>query len=214
MSARSTRPRIATVDRTRRAAALIAASAAPLLGPMLALAAEEAGGHGEHHAPNPAGLVFPFINFGIYAFLMYRFAWPAIRTWLADRRSNVVTALESARTAREEAEALKAEYETKLRNLEADAARAREEVLANARLEAKNLVDQARQSAERIRNDARLVADHEVSRAKRELQEESAALVARLAAEIVSRQLTDADQSRFVAEFVADAKSGAEGVRR
>lgn len=182
--------------------------------PAIARAAEEAG-HAEHHAPSPAGLVFPFINFSIYAFLMYKFAWPAIRTWLADRREGVVAALAAARQARADAEALKAAYEGRMRTLEADAARAREEVLATARLEAKNLLDQARQSAERIRNDAKLVADQEVARARRELQEEAAALVARLAGDLVSRQLDDADQSRFVADFVAQAKQApATGDRR
>lgn len=118
-----------------------------------------------------------------------------------------MSALEAAKAVKEEAEALKAEYDAKLRNLEEDAKKARAEVLATAEHEARALVEQAKKSAERMRNDARLVADEEVARARRQLREESAALVAKLAGEIVSKQVGPADQARFVTEFVSQART-------
>lgn len=185
--------------------------------PAIVLANEEESAHGggaahgagEHHGPSPWGLVYPIINFALYSFILWKYAWPAVRDYLADRRANTVAALEAAKAVKAEAEALKSEFDAKLRHLEEDAKRARAEVLATAELEAKNLVDQARKSAERIRNDARLVADEEVARARRELREESATLVARLAGEIVSKQVGPADQTRFVTEFVSQARSDA-----
>lgn len=214
------RPRFArSFARTRTLATSMLTGVLVLL-PLLAVAAEDgdaahgaaAGGHaaGEaHHPPSASGLIFPAINFAIYSFVLWKYAWPAVRTYLADRRENTVTALEAAKSVKDEAQALKAEYDAKLRTLEADAQQARAEVLATAELEAKNLVEQAKKSADRIRNDARLVADEEVARARRELREESAALVARIAGEIVSKQVGPADQARFVTEFVSQARSDA-----
>ena len=139
-----------------------------ILLPVIAQAAEGEAGHAaEHHAPSPWGLIYPFINFAIYSFVLWRYAWPAVRDYLSDRRANTLSALEAAKSVRAEAEALKAEYDAKLRNLEVEAARAREEVLATAQVEARNILEQAQKSADRIRKDSRLVADEEVARARR-----------------------------------------------
>lgn len=164
----------------------------------LACAAEGA----EERPPSITLLLLNFINFGLYAFILYWFAWPPIQRYLKERRAGVVAALEAARKARAEAEALRAEYEAKLRTIEADAARARAEVLATAELEAQTILEQARQSAERVRRDARLVAEQEVNRARHLLLEESAARVAQIAGEMIAKQMTEQDQARFVADFV------------
>lgn len=210
---RNPHPKTATARRVRSSASLLLGAALVLL-PALVLAAGDGGthggdgGHAEHHAPSPSGLIYPFINFAIYSFVLWKYAWPAVRGYLSDRRENTLTALEAAKAVKAEAEALKAEYDEKLRNLEEEARKARADVLATAELEARNLVEQAKRSAERIRNDARLVADEEVARAKRSLREESAALVAQLAGEMVSKQVGPADQARFVTEFVSQARAG------
>jgi len=199
-----------------RAAARVALTLLPLLVASTAFASLASEEGGEPHERSTQLLVLAFINFAIYAYILYRFAWPAIVKYLVERRAAVVAALEAAAKASAEAEALKAEFEAKMKTLEADAAKARAEVLAIAELEAKEVVEQAKRSAERIRRDARLVADQEVARARRLLQEESAALVARAAGEIVRKNLTNDDQARLVAEFVADtgAEARRAGVRR
>ncbi len=202
-------PLFGSMRRLRDRLSAVAAVGLILL-PVIALAAEGEAGHAaEHHAPSPWGLIYPFINFAIYSFVLWRYAWPAVRDYLSDRRANTLSALEAAKSVRAEAEALKAEYDAKLRNLEAEAARAREEVLATAQVEARNILEQAQKSADRIRKDSRLVADEEVARARRTLQEESAALVARLAGELVTKQIGPNDQARFVKDFVTQTRSAA-----
>jgi F-type H+-transporting ATPase subunit b len=208
MSTLGTLPRAARSRLDLRGVGRVALALLPVLVASVAFASEEGG---EPHERSTQLLVLAFINFGIYAYILYRFAWPAIVKYLGERRAAVVAALEAAAKASAEAEALKAEFEAKMRTLEADAAKARAEVLAIAELEAKEIVEQAKRSAERIRRDARLVADQEVARARRLLQEESAELVARAAGEIVRKNLTNDDQARLVAEFVAD--TGAEARR-
>lgn len=165
--------------------------------------AASAGGHG----PSWTLTILGFVNFAIYAYVMYRFAWPPIVKYLKERRASVVSALEAAATAHAEAEALKAEFEAKLKNVEAEAARARDELMEIARTEADHLIAQATRSADRIRRDAQLVADQEIARARRALQEEAAGLIAKIAGDVVSRQLTPGDQSRFVETFLAQTRS-------
>jgi F-type H+-transporting ATPase subunit b len=184
-----------TCARTALALALL------LAGPATASAAEG------HPAPSWTLTILGMVNFAIYAFIMYRFAWPPIVKYLKERRATVVAALEAAARAHAEAEALKAEFEAKLKNVEADAARARDELMEIARTEADQLVEQATRSAERIRRDAQLVADQEIARARRMLQEDAAQLITRIAGEVVSRQLTAVDQRHFVDSFLAETRS-------
>lgn len=190
--------------RVRFGALLQGASSLLLAVPAMAASGGE-GGHG----PSWTLTILGFVNFAIYAYVLYRFAWPPIVKYLKERRASVVEALEAAARAHAEAEALKAEFEEKLKNVEADAARARDELMEIARGEADHLLEEAKRSADRIRRDAQLVADQEVARARRELQEEAAQLIATIAGELVSRQLTADDQTRFVQSFLDETKSAA-----
>lgn len=182
------------------------ALAATFASATFAFASEGGGGEG-HHEPTWTLTILGFVNFAIYAFIMYRFAWPAVVKYLKERRTSVVSALEAAARAHAEAEALKAEFEAKLKNVEADAARARDELMEIARNEADHLLAEAKRSADRIRRDAQLVADQEVARARRTLQEDAAQLIARIAGELVSQKLTAEDQARFVQSFIADTRA-------
>lgn len=72
-----------------RGLASAALAAALVLLPILALANEEgeaahgsAAGGAEHHAPSPWGLVYPVINFALYSFILWKYAWPAARDYL------------------------------------------------------------------------------------------------------------------------------------
>jgi F-type H+-transporting ATPase subunit b len=178
-----------------------------LVGAILPVGLASAASGGEGHGPSWTLTLLGFVNFAIYAAIMYRFAWPALVKYLKERRAGVVEALEAAARAHAEAEALKAEFEAKLKNVEADAARARDELLEIARNEADNLLAEARRSADRIRRDAQLVADQEVARARRTLQEDAARLIAGMAGDLVAKRLDANDQARFVETFIADTRA-------
>ena len=178
-----------------------------VVAPPLRAYAEEHAAEGEHAGGSLLGLLFALINFLLFVWILHRFAWPLIRDSLRERRDRIVAALEAARRAREEAEAIKAEFETKMRNLEAESARARAEVLAIAEAEAKQLVESARQASERIRADARLVAEQETSRARRAIQRETAERIADLAGLLIKEHLTANDQARLTSEFLGGVRT-------
>ena len=166
-----------------------------------------AGGGGGHEASWSMTL-WGFANFGIFVLILWKFAWPFVVEYLQTRRLETIQALEAAATAKSEAEALKADFESKMASLETEAAKAREELLEIARREAAKALAHAEATADRLRRDARLLADQEVARAKRSLQEESAHLIAKVAGEIVTREMSDDDQKRFVGEFLKDTEAG------
>jgi F-type H+-transporting ATPase subunit b len=173
-----------------------------LLAPTLAIAATA----GEHHEPSWNLTILGFVNFALFLFVLYRYAWPLVRDYLVARRESIVRALEAARRAQAEAEELRAEYEARMRTLEDEAARTREELLAIARHEADRVIDQARRAAERIRRDAELVAGQEVAQARALLQRDVAELITRLAGALIEREITPDDQRRLIREFVGEMR--------
>src|SRR5688572_7953521 len=56
----------------------------------------DGGGHGAAHAPEIGDVFLPLINFILFAFLIWRFAWPAIRANLSARREVVQSTLGEA----------------------------------------------------------------------------------------------------------------------
>ena len=183
-------------------AALVATAIVLSADPALA-----AGGGGGHASWSMT--LFAMVNFGIFCLIIWKFAWPLVTDYLQTRRLETLQALEAAAEAKREAESLKADFERKMASLENEAAKAREEILEIARREADKAIAHAQETADRLKRDAQLLADQEVARARRELQQESAQLIAKVAGEIVAREISDDDQKRFVDEFVKETGEGA-----
>jgi F-type H+-transporting ATPase subunit b len=160
-----------------------------------------------HHEPSWSLTLLGFVNLAIFLFILNRFAWPLVKNYLQERRDAVVKELEAARQAKASADELRAEFEARMQTLESEAERTREELLSIARLEAQRLLDQAQRAAERIRKDARLIADQEVAQARRQLQQETADLIADRATALLQREITPQDQQRLVQEFVTETRA-------
>ncbi|MGH7805115.1 MAG: hypothetical protein ACREQJ_12260 [Candidatus Binatia bacterium] len=170
-----------------------------------ALAKEAA--HGEHHAPSIGTLVLPVINFSIFAFILWRYAWPAIRTTLADRQKTVGKQLADSESALREARA-------ELEAIESLRARSRddgEKLVADFREEAEKqagaLLTAARRMAERLRRDAELLSKQERDRAAQTIRADVADRVVRRAVEIVKERFGENEQRRAVADFLTEVRS-------
>jgi F-type H+-transporting ATPase subunit b len=175
--------------------------AVALLIPVAAWAAEIEE-HADHHGVPWTKLTFSAINFAIFIYILKRTAWPTLRHWAAERRAKVATALAEAERARQEAEALRAEWQRRLDRLDGEL----ENMLAQARVDIQAERDQilanARRTAETIQRDAARTAESEIRNAQQALRAEVAAQALAVAERLAAERLTDADQQRFVNEFV------------
>jgi F-type H+-transporting ATPase subunit b len=172
------------------------------LTPALAFASQPA--HHEHgHGEIPwATLIFSTINLGLFTFVIARYAWPAIRDWLADRRRQIVAALEQAALAQQEAEQLKREWEQRLARLGAEIATMREQARAEIARERDQILAAAQKTAAALQRDAQRAAEQELRIAQAQLRRELARRAYTIAVDRARRQLTPADQERFVADFL------------
>ena len=77
--------------------------------------------HGAHHQPGLGDLLFPVINFAIFAFLLMRFFAGPIREYFRERTEQLLDGLEAGRRAQQEAQQLRAEIDRQMRELPAPA---------------------------------------------------------------------------------------------
>lgn len=171
----------------------------------VAMASEAAHGGEGAHGPDAAAwmsLGFAFFNFSLFVFLLSRYAWPALRDFLATRHKDVAAAMAAAEEARKETEAIRAEFAQKEAALEETRRRMIEEIRQGAAADREKAIREAKAAAERMRADAERQAEHDLARARRELRAEAAKLAAELAEKDVRSRMTDSDRSRLVREFV------------
>lgn len=156
----------------------------------------------EHHTPSIGELVFPAINFIIYAAVLYYFALPLVRTFLRSRREQIIATIAQASAKKQRAEAFVKEYRAKLAAVEQEAKSIMASVREDSERErAKSLAD-AQAMAAKIREDARFLGEREVSMAREKIREELANQAEITARELVQRNLSAVDQARLAQEFI------------
>jgi F-type H+-transporting ATPase subunit b len=189
-----------------------AISAVVLATPFVVWAVEEGsaghGGHAEGGSPG-LGLVFSVVNFLLFVFVLRKYALPVVRESLKRRRATIEQALNEGKKAKEEAEALRREYEQRLAGLAAEQERLRQQAVADAEREKQRILEEARKLAERARLDAQQTAQREVAEARRILRQEVAEQAVRLATELVRSHMAPSDQSRLVQDLVKEVRQNA-----
>ncbi len=148
------------------------------------------------------GLGFFSINFLIFAFVIRKFTRDLIRRKLKERHETVVQALEEAKKAKEEADILRREYDTKLANLATEEEQLRSQAVEAAERERQRLMEEAQQMAAKARAEAQLIAQREVEEARRLLQQEVAAQAVAIATELIQKNVTRGDNRRLVEQLV------------
>jgi F-type H+-transporting ATPase subunit b len=163
-------------------------------------------------APSPLAPSLNEMLWGTGAFLvlvlaMIKFGVPAVKNMEQAREDRIRTDLETAESAKNEAETSLAQYRSQI---------------ANANSEAQSIIDKARQDAENVRKDlvARAEADaNEIrakasddirlatDRAKVDLQRQVGVMSVELAGKIVERNLDPSTQQQLIDSYIASVGS-------
>jgi F0F1-type ATP synthase membrane subunit b/b' len=161
--------------------------------------------HGAHQA-GIGDLLFPAINFAIFAYVLVRFLAGPIREFFRERTDRLRGGLLAGRRAQQRARDLQAQLDKDVRELPALLERLKADLLATAEETRAALLAQGRQAAERIRIDASLVAEQEAHAAERAVRAEIVEEAIRQATTMIRDAVTPNDQTRFVRDFVETAR--------
>lgn len=161
-----------------------------------------AAGGAEHHTPPISDLIFPTLNFLIYAFIIVKYAFPLVRNFLRSRREEVISVITLASAKKQQAEALVREYKTKLAGLDKEVQSIQASWRDEAEREKVKQLIEAQSLAAKIKEDAQFLAEQEVKIARQKIREEMANQSEATARELVRQHLSPADQSRLATEFI------------
>jgi len=153
-------------------------------------------------------VIVAVVVFAVFYSLVRVLVWPKIVGALDERSAKIRHEIDSAEKARHEAEAAQKKFEEKLRHAQEEAGRTIEEARATARKVGDEL--RAKNEAELTEMKTRALADIQAAResAVRELNEHAVTLAATMASKILRREVGAADQSRLVAESLAELSRG------
>ncbi len=143
----------------------------------------------------------------LFFFASYFFFNPA-REFLQKRQEKIKNDLESAKTANEEAEALKAEYERKIQDINKEA----EEILSTARRKAldneASIVAKAKENARSIVDRANTEAELEKQRVADDVKKEMITVAAAMAKKAVGENMTLDVQANLVEDTLKEIGEG------
>ncbi len=163
--------------------------------------AAEAGAHAKAFSFTEE--LFKIVNTLIVVGILYKVAYHPIRNFLKDRREGIRKALEESRAAREVAEKELAEQRSKVADLEAELVRVREQGEKERAAMRERLEEEQENQAQRLLEQTRTTIELEASKARAELQNQAASLALNLAEEMLRKDLGEADQERFVENYLA-----------
>ena len=161
-----------------------------------------AGSGAVHHEPSIGEIIYPTINFILYAGILYYFAVPLVRNFLRSRREEIVATMAQAAVKKQKAEALVREYQAKVAGVDQEIHSIQSLLRQEGELEKARLLEDAQVIAAKIREDAGFLADVEAKTARQNIIEEMARQAHAMARELVQKSISPADQARLVQQFI------------
>ncbi|MDD4889925.1 MAG: F0F1 ATP synthase subunit B [Phycisphaerae bacterium] len=182
-------------------------SAAMLLAacPAAAMAAEHGGGEDASlFGGSIWTAVWALLIFVVLLVVLGKFAWKPVVKILEDREQKIATALEESEANRKEALTLLEQYRKQLEQAQAEAVRLMQQAQAEGEKVRKSIVDTARTEADDARK--RAVEQIEASKnvAVAALFSEAATMAAKVAGQILQREIRPEEHRQLVEQALAD----------
>lgn len=141
-------------------------------------------------------------NLFIQMFIFKKLLLDPVKKVIAERKAKADSQIADAAKVREEAEAMKAEYEQSMAAAKATA----NEIVANAQKTAaartEEMLNEARKQAALMKQKAEADAAQEKKKAVNELKNEIGGMAMAIAGKVVEREISEADHARLIDEFI------------
>lgn len=150
----------------------------------------------EHHF-EVMDFVATVVNFLIWLAIVVFLLRKPLMTHLQNRRLAVLEGIEQSKRLREAAEQKHAEYSERLKNLDRELAKLRQEMIQAGEAERDRIVAEAEARASRMRRDAQFLIDQQMKQLKTDLTREAIEAAISAAEEMLAKQTAGADQQRL-----------------
>ena len=142
------------------------------------------------------------VSFAILWFLLKKFAWDKILKVLDERKDKIQDSFDKIEQKTNDIDVLKADYETKLKDIEATARQKINEAIADGQKAAAQLQEKARLDAKKTMEKAKANIVLEIAKAKVELRDEVVKLAIGAAEKIITKEIDDKKHNALVLDFI------------
>lgn len=144
------------------------------------------------------------VAFLLFFLILKKFAWGPILGLIDERNQKIEEGFRRAEEAERKSAELRAQYEDRLKTIEAEARERIQQAVAEGRKTAEEINDRARTESEKVIAKAREMAQTEMAKARVELKEDVVRYTLMAAEKLVHERLDDSNHRRLVEEFVTE----------
>jgi F-type H+-transporting ATPase subunit b len=151
----------------------------------------------------PPPFLASLLNFGLLAFLVYRFGKKPLAEALASRKQAMMREIANAEHLKEEAERRLAEYEDKLQKLDETLEQMKKDYVAQSEAERAHVLAEAQERRARMKRDVEFRLEQEMKAAKAQLLNEAVEGAVAAAEALLHKKVGQADLDRTGDEYIA-----------
>jgi F-type H+-transporting ATPase subunit b len=163
--------------------------------------------------PMSPPFVLLLLNFGLLLLILAKFGGPVARKLAQERHDQIKTALDEAAKLRDQASQKLAEYETRIKDVDAEVKKLVDGIRADAEADKQRIIEAAAAQSAQMKKDAerRIAAEIELARAQ--LTREVAAAASAATEKILKEKVSADDQNQLVASFIGNVQGAAKEAR-
>ncbi len=174
--------------------------------------------HDEHgkpaeEEPMSAPFILMLLNFGVLLLILAKYGGPAARKLAQERHDQIKTALDEAAALREQAAQKLAEYEKKVKDVDAEVKLIVDDIRAAAEGDKQRILEAAAAQAAQMKRDAEIRIAAEIEYARKALQREVTVAASTATEKLLKEKVTSDDQNKLVSTFITNMASSRQEAR-
>jgi F-type H+-transporting ATPase subunit b len=155
----------------------------------------------------PPPFLAAVLNFGVLAFVLYRFGKKPVGEALLKRKQSIMSEIDNASQLKREAEKRLREYEERFEKIESTLAALKAEYASQAQLEKKHILAEAEERRTRMKRDAEFRIEQELKAARIELLREAVQGSTAAAEEMIRKRAAQADYDRMAEDYLSTVRT-------
>ncbi|MBR6483745.1 MAG: F0F1 ATP synthase subunit B [Clostridiales bacterium] len=151
----------------------------------------------------PWTFIAQILNLFIQMYLIKRFLFKPVNDILAKRQALTDKEIKDARTAKEDADRIREEYEGHMNGAKAEAAQIISDAKKDAQITADKMIKDAETEAHDIKVRAEADIEQEKKKAVNEAKDEISSLALDIAGKVVEKEINEADHRKLIDDFIS-----------
>lgn len=156
----------------------------------------------------PWTFVATIANLFLQVYLIKRFLFKPINEMLEKRKAMTDAQIKEAQMAKEEAQAIKAEYETNMLEAKNKANEILTAAQKTATIQSEEIVNEAKKQAAAMKTKAENDIAQEKRKAVNDIKNEIGGMAMEIAGKVIEREICEDDHTKLIDEFIANVGEG------